>query len=248
MKKPDRFNLRVVTLIALFTAQTFFLWMFFVAGGLERLSELGHIAAAKDANARELAFEFAARWRHGMTDGWPLYMPGFFVTAVALWQRALGLTLRRIVCECLFTGLIAAVVAWLLSSQSAGLALNTLLEQSSLRSVGSWPGVTARVISQGLFTLVSWSSFVLACQFAIIRKSLRPFLVPAAFSAVLAMIRPITVGNFVSLWHQRFFEGNIVAIFSTLLIPLLSVLLAWTLIDSRKELGVLPKEASEHRD
>lgn len=219
---------------ALFAAQTFFLWMFFVAGGLERLAELDQVVGPEGVNVKATVFDFSARWRHGMTEGWPLYMPGFFVTAVALWGRAIGLTLRRIVAECAVTGALAVIVAWLLSPASAGLILDAFHAQTGLRCAGSWPGVTGRVIGQGIFTLINWNSFVLASQLAIIRKSFRPLLVPAALSVALVMIRPFTVGDFTSLWRQRAFEGDGVAIFSALLIPFLSVLLVWTMLYSRK--------------
>jgi len=61
----------------------------FIAVGLERLAELGQIVGPEGVNVRATAFDFAARWRHGMMEGWPLYMPCFFVTAIALWCRAL---------------------------------------------------------------------------------------------------------------------------------------------------------------
>jgi hypothetical protein len=217
-------------LFALFAAQTFFLWMFFVAGGLERLAELGQVVGPQGVNVRSTVFDFAARWRHGMTADWPLYMPGFFVTAIVLWRRAIGLSLRPIVVECAVTGMLAIVIAWLLSIASARLILDAFHAQTDLRVVGIWPVITIRVIGQGLFTLISWNSFVLASQFAIIHKSFKPLLIPAALSIVLVLIRPFTVGDFTSLWVQRSFEGDGVAIFSALLIPFLSVLLAWILI------------------
>src|SRR5262245_49384023 len=142
MKRLCRFNVSVVTLSALFAAQTFFLWMFFVAGGLERLAELEQVVGPEGVNLRATVFDFAARWRHGMTEGWPLYMPGFFATAAALWYRAIGLTLRRIVAECAVTSVLAVIVAWLLSLVSAGLVLDAFHAQTGLRCVGSWPGGT----------------------------------------------------------------------------------------------------------
>ena len=233
MKIHSRLDLRVVSMFVLFGAQTFFLWMFFVAGGLERLAELGQIVGPEDVDVRTTVFDFAARWRHGMTKGWPLYMPGFYVTAIALWHRAFGLSLRRIVVECIVTGMLAVMMAWLLSEASARLILDAFYAQTGLRSEGSWPGIMVRVIGQGVFTLISWNSFVLASQYAIIKKSLRPLLIPAALSIVLMLIRPFTVGDFTSLWWRRTFEGDSVAIFSALLIPFLSAFLAWSLLNSR---------------
>jgi hypothetical protein len=243
MKRLCHFSANTTTLLALFAAQTFFLWMFFVAGGLEQLAELGHISGPAGVNVKAAAFDFAARWRHGMTGGWPLYMPGFFITAVALWCRAAGLSLRRIVAECAVAGVLAVIVAWLLAPGSASLALDAFHTETGLRCAGGWPGVAGRVVGQGVFTLINWNSFILTSQLAIVRKSLRPLFVPAALSGVLILIRPFTVGDFTSLWRQRVWQGDLVAIFSVLLIPLLSALLAWILLRSRNQLetaGALP--------
>lgn len=234
MRRFWRKNPGAVLPVALFAAQTFFLWMFFVAGGLERLAELDRIVGPEGINFKATAFDFAARWRHGMTEGWPLYMPGFFVTAIALWRRAIGLSLRRVTAECALTGVLAGLAAWLLAPASAGIALDAFQAQTGLHPVGNWPGVTGRVIGQGFFTLANWNSFILAIQYALIRKSWRPLMVPAALSVVLVLIRPFTVGDFTSLWRQRIFDGDGVAIFSALLIPLLSALLASALFSSQK--------------
>ena len=236
MNRLLHFSLNAVMLFALFTAQTLFLWMFFVAGGLERLAELGHIIGPASMNVKATAFDFAARWRHGMAGGWPLYMPGFFFTALALWPRAAGLRLRRVLVECAVTGALAAIAAWSLAPVGASLAMDSFHQETGLRCAGDWPGVPGRVIGQGVFTLISWNSFVLASQLAIIRKSFRPLLVPAALSVVLILIRPFTVDDFTSLWHQRVWQGAPVAIFSALLIPLLSALLVWTLLRSRNRI------------
>jgi hypothetical protein len=200
---------------------------------LERLAELGHISGPASMNVKATAFDFAARWRHGMAGGWPLYMPGFFVTAVALWRRAAGLSLRRVVAECAVTGALALIVAWLLAPYGASLALDSFHSETGLRCVGDWPGVPGRVVGQGVFTLISWNSFLIASQLAIIRKSFRPLFVPAALCVALILIRPFTVDDFTSLWAQRVWQGAPVAIFSALLIPLLSALLARTLPRSR---------------
>jgi hypothetical protein len=233
MKRLRHFSMKAAMLFALFTAQTLFLWMFFVAGGLERLAELGHIIGPASMNVKAAAFDFAARWRHGMAGGWPLYMPGFFVTAVALWRRAADLSLRRVVVECAVTGALAVITAWLLAPSGASLAMDSFHAETGLRCARDWPGAPGRVIGQGVFTLICWNSFVLTGRLAIIRKSFRPLLVPAALSVVLISIRPFTVDDFTSLWAQRVWQGAPVAIFSALLIPLLSALLVWTLLRSR---------------
>jgi hypothetical protein len=232
MKILRNFSVNAAMLFALFSAQTLFLWMFFVAGGLERLAELGHIIGPASMNVKATAFDFAARWRHGMAGGWPLYMPGFFVTAVALWRRAVGLNLRRVVAECAVTGALAVIAAWLLAPGGANLALDSFHAETGLRCAGDWPGVAGRVVGQGVLTLISWNSFVLTSQLAIIRKSFRPLVVPTALSIVLILIRPFTVNDFTSLWRQRVWQGDPVAVLSALLIPLLSLLLVRILLRS----------------
>lgn len=233
MKRLCHLSADAAMLFALFTAQTLFIWMFFVAGGLERLAELGHIIGPASIDAKAIAFDFAARWRHGMTGASPLYMPGFFVTAVALWRRATGLRLRRAVAECAVTGALAVIAAWMLAPYGGNFALESFHSETGLRCAGDWPGVTSRVVGQGVFTLISWNSFILTSQISIIRKSFRPLLIPAALGVVLILIRPFTVGDLTSLWGQRVWQGDLVAIFSALLIPPLSALLLWILRRSR---------------
>jgi hypothetical protein len=101
--------------------------------------------------------------------------------------------------------------------------------ETGLRCVGDWPGLAGRVLVHGVLTLIGWNSFLITGQIAIIRKSFRPLLIPAALTAALILTRPFTVDDFTSLWAQRVWQGVPVAIFSALLIPLLSMLLVWTL-------------------
>lgn len=233
MKRLFHFCVNAAMLFALFTAQTLFLWMFFVAGGLERLAELGHIIGPASMNVKATAFDFAARWRHGMAGAWPIYMPGFFVTAIVLWLRAVGLRLSRVVTECAVTGALAVIAAWLFAPGGASLIWEPFHLETGLRRAGDWPGVTGRVVGHGVLTLIGWNSFVLTGQLAIIRKSFRPLFIPAALSVALILIRPFTVGDFTSLWRQRIWQGDLVAIFSASLIPLLSALLVWIRLRSR---------------
>jgi hypothetical protein len=229
MKRLRHFSVNAAMLFALCAAQTLFLWMFFVAGGLERLAELGHIIGPAGMNVKAVTFDFAARWRHGMAGGSPLYMPGFFVTAAVLWRRAAGLRLPRVLAECVVTGALAVIAAWLLAPGGASLAMESFHLETGLRCAEDWPGVSGRVLGQGVFTLISWNTFVLTSQLAVIRKSFRPLWIPAALGVALMAIRPVTVGDFTSLWAQRVWQGNLVAILSALLIPLLSALLLWVL-------------------
>lgn len=218
---------RLAKRLSLFLTQTFFLWMFFTAGGLERLAEMDLISGAPDV--KRIAFEFAARWRHGMTDGWWLYMPGFFATAIAVWFWVYGLTWRKMMAEFAGTILLAVVVAMLLSPYSTAMVVNDFQLQTGLRCNGDGAAVAARVVGQGLFTLLNWSSFIAACQICLVQKTFRPLLIPAVLSVILIFIRPFTVGDFTSFWGQQIRQGELVAIFSASLIPILSLLFVWTL-------------------
>src|SRR5262245_47111812 len=80
-------------------ACTLFLWMFFAASTLERTADLGGISGPPGRDARAVAYEFAAKWRHGMAGNSPIYMPGFFAAAVALWFWSAGKSLLRVIAE-----------------------------------------------------------------------------------------------------------------------------------------------------
>ena len=220
---------RAVKLLGLFLTQTFFLWMFFTAGSLERLAELDLISGPPGVAVKPLAFAFAARWRHGMTGGWPLYMPGFFVTAIAIWFWVYGLTWRRIIAEYAVMMGLAMVVALLFSRGSSSFIAEAFQQQTGLRCEAQDWTVAGRVLGQGLFTLINWSSFVGACQFCLVRKSLRPLWLPAGLSLVLVLIRPFTADEFTRFWLQQIRQGEGVAIVSALLLPLLAAWFFWML-------------------
>ena len=178
---------------------------------------------------KHLVFDFAARWRHGMTGGWPLYMPGFFVTAIAVWFWAYGLTWRKMVAEYAVITALAIFVAMLLLPSRTGFVVDAFQLQTGLRCEGQGVAIAGRVIGQGVFTLINWSSFVGASQFCLVQKSFRPLLLPAGLSLLLVFIRPFTADEFTTFWFQQIQQGEVVAIFSALLIPLLAVLFVWTL-------------------
>lgn len=227
---------RVIKWLGLFLSQIFFLWMFFTAGGLERLAELNLISGAPEAEAKRLAFEFAAQWRHGMTNGWWLYMPGFCATAVAVWFWVYGLTWQKMIAEFAMTILLAVIAALLLSPYSTGFVVASFQLQTGLRCNGSVSLVAPRVIGQGLFTLLNWGSFIAVCQICLVKKTLRPLLLPAVLSVILLFIRPFTVGDFTSFWWQQIRQGDVVAIFSAALIPILSALFLWILPSAKADL------------
>jgi hypothetical protein len=215
---------RTAKRLGLCLTQTFFLWMFFAAGGLEQLAELDLISGSPGTDVKRLAFDFAARWRHGMTDGWPLYMPGFFVTTVAVWFWAYGLKWREMVVEYAVLAALAVLAAILLLLHHTGSVVAAFELQTGLRCEGQGTAITGRVIGQGLFTLINWSSFVGASQLCLVQKSFRPLLLPAGLSLMLVFIRPFTADEFTTFWMQQILQGKVVAIGSALLIPFLSAL------------------------
>ncbi len=227
--------------LGLFLSQGFFLWMFFTAGGLERLAELDLISGPPGADMQRIAFDFAARWRHGMTMGWPIYLPGFFVTAVAMWFWLYGLTGRKRVAEYTVITAFAIFVALLLSPPSTRIVVAAFQGQTGLRCEGQRIFITGRVIAQGLFTLINWSCFVGASQLCLVQKSFRPLLLPAGLSLVLIFIRPFTADEFITFWVRQVLQGEIVALFSALLIPTLSLLFIWVLPEKAGTFGLAPE-------
>src|SRR3954452_2707705 len=95
----------------LLVSKTLFLWMFFSVAPLERMADKGLLFAC-GADARVTAYEFAARWRHGMASNSPLFMPGFFAVALACWFWSRRKSFRLIILE----GALVLALAFLFAS------------------------------------------------------------------------------------------------------------------------------------
>jgi hypothetical protein len=207
---------------ALAAAQALFLWMFLAANPLEQLATAGAFGA--DPGVRDRAFVFAADWRHGMSQNSPLYMPGFFAVAVAvwIWSETVGARLWRSVAAAL-----AAAFAIACAAAPAGTAavLASFHAVSGIETSRSVPSASAGAMFAATYTLVTWTVFVLGCRVAVARLSLLP-LAPAPFlTAGLIALRPWTVGDFTNTWWTRSLEGDPTAIMSAVLIPLLATFL-----------------------
>lgn len=217
----------LVTSTLLFVACTLFLWMFFAAATLEHAAELGWIYAAPGQDARAAAFEFAARWRHGMAGNSPLYMPGFFAVAVAVWFWCAHKSLRRMVADGLVVLLAASVCAALLAPFAAARIAAGFVAQkgfgvSQAAAAGTWIS-----IAQGVYSLLTWSTLIIAARWSIKLRSLKPLLVPLVLNIILALVRPWTVADFTSLWARQVLEVEPIAVFSFLLIPIIAGFVAW---------------------
>jgi hypothetical protein len=64
---------------------------------------------------------------------------------------------------------------------------------------------------RALYTLATWSVFVLACRRGLADRAWRLFVVTAILTVGLVLIRPWTVGDFTSLWRDRAAAGDPVA-------------------------------------
>ena len=223
-----------ITATLVLAASILFLWMFFSAATLERTADLGGISAPPGQNARALAYEFAARWRHGMAGNSPLYMPGFFAAAIALWLWCAGRSLTRMLMEGAILIGVASVCAALLAPFAAPRILADFVTQrnvtvSHAASVGTWVSY-----AQGIYSLLTWSTVIIASRFSIKLRSFKPLLIPLALNLVLALVRPWTVADFTSLWMRQTFDGETVAVISFLLVPVISGFMAWAELRARK--------------
>jgi len=217
----------ILTAALALAACILFLWMFFAASTLERTADLGGISAPPGQDARALAYEFAARWRHGMAGNSPLYMPGFFASAIAIWFWCAGRSLPRMLGEGAILISVASVCAALLAPFAAGGILDQFVAQervsvSHASSSGTW--VT---FAQGVYSLLTWGTVIVSARWSIRLRSLKPLLIPLALNLVLALVRPWTVADFTSQWMWQTLDGETVAVISFLLVPVISGFMAW---------------------
>ena len=217
----------------LFLACTFFLWMFFAAATLEHTAELGWIYGPPGQDTRAAALEFAARWRHGMAGNSPLYMPGFFAVAIAVWFWCGHLSLRRMVADGLVVLLAASVCAALLAPFAAPRIVASFVAHEGFGVSQIADAGTSISTAQGVYSLLTWSTVIIAARWSIKLRSLKPLLVPLLLNIILALVRPWTVADFTSLWARQALEGEPVAVVSFLLIPIIAAFI--TLVELRSK-------------
>lgn len=173
----------------------------------------------------ERALAFAADWRHGMAGNSWVYMPGFFATAAALWLHA-SAAARMAAGRLAAIGVAASLGAMLASGAGAHIAAADFQAAVPMDLPATLPRFTTTAAVQGIYTLATWSIFVLACRTALVTRTWRPFTLPAILTVGLMVIRPWTVGDFTSLWLRRIAAADPVACASAAAIPLLAGLLA----------------------
>ena len=203
-----------------------FLWMFFVAATLEHTAELGRISAPSGLDPHAAVFEFAARWRHGMAGNSPVYMPGFFAAAIAFWFWCAKKSLWRLLAEGIILISLASWCATILTT------LGVPVIMADFRSRGfivSNPATSGTWISfaQGVYSLITWSTLIIAARWSIKLRTPAPLAVPLVLNLILAFVRPWTVADFTSQWMREALEGKPIAVVSLLLIPIIAGFIAW---------------------
>jgi hypothetical protein len=240
-----RRDVSFVTSTLALVACIFFLWMFFAAATLERTADVGGISASPGRDARAVAYEFAAKWRHGMAGNSPVYMPGFFAVAIAIWFWCAGKRLRRILAEGFPLLGAAAVFAALLAPYAAPRILSDFVAQESVSVSHASSSGTWIASAQGVYSLLTWSTVVIASRWSIRLRSLKPLLIPLGLNLVLAFVRPWTVADFTSRWLRQALDGEPSAVISFLLVPMIPGFLAWVeLRPTRQKTSVAQKRES----
>lgn len=122
---------------------------------------------------------------------------------------------------------VAAVCAAVLAPYAAGRIASDFSEQtgvsvSQVATAGTW--ITW---AQGVYSLLTWTTVIIASRWSIKLRSPKPLLIPFVLNFVLAFVRPWTVADFTSQWLKEALEGKPVAVMSFLLVPALSAFLAW---------------------
>lgn len=211
-----------------------FLWMFFAAATLERTAELGGISNPPGQDARATAYEFAAKWRHGMAGNSPVYMPGFFAAAIAIWFWCDQKSLPRMLAEGAILISASSVCAALLAPFAAPLVLDDFRAQEGFSVSHTTSSGTWIASAQGVYSLLTWTTFVVASRLSLRLRSPKPLLIPLVLNLVLAFVRPWTVADFTSRWMRQTLDGEPAAVISCLLVPLLSGFMTCVELRSRR--------------
>lgn len=223
-----------ITAAMLLVACTLFLWMFFAAATLEQTADAGGISALPGKDARAVAYTFAAKWRHGMAGNSTLYMPSFFAVAIASWFWCSGRSLTRMLAEGVMVVSGAYVCAALLAPLAAPRILNNFVAQEGFTVSQAASSRTWVASAQGVYSLLTWSTVIIASRFSVRLRSFKPLLVPLILNLILAFVRPWTVADFTSQWVRQTLDGETTAVISFLLVPIVSGSMVWVELRSRK--------------
>lgn len=162
-----------------------------------------------------------------MSGNSPLYMPGFFAVAIAAWFWCAGKRLKRLLVEGLALLAAAAVCAALLAPYAAPRILADFVTQEGFSVSNAATSGTWIAWAQGVYSLLTWSTVIIASRWAIKLRSLKPLLIPLVLNIILGLVRPWTVADFTSQWVRQTVAGEPIAVISFLLVPIISAFLAW---------------------
>ena len=194
----------------LIVSQTLFLWMFLSADPLEQLAD-------RYGSQADAVMHFAAQWRHGMAGNSPLFLPGFFLTAAAVWMCAAAQPQPTAHARGVA---IAAVVSLAAATALAPWGADTVVRAFHLHNgapaPSSIPRPSAGAAMIGGYTLLTWSTFVTCARTSLVRRRLYPLLLPAALTIGLVFVRPWTADDFTRHWATQVVAGDPVAWLSLL--------------------------------
>lgn len=172
---------------------------------------------AADPFERAGAVAYAALWRHGMAGNSPLYMPGFFAVAVAAWWWSPAKRLARLWIE----GSAITIAAFAVAA--------ALVPPSSVR-----------VVVHAMYTLVTWTTFVVCCRRALAQRAWRPLWPVPMMTVGLMALRTWTLDDVRTLWFERLLAGEPAAVISTIAIPIVVVAMIRSELTSSKRRAAAP--------
>jgi hypothetical protein len=215
--------------LGVLAAAAFFLWMFLAAAPIEALADAGGLSGTHPIGLTAAAYGFAADWRHGMAGNSPLYMPGFFLLAVAtwLWSGSRVRSLSRQIAEGIGILLLSVGIAWACAGLARAEILGAFERSSGLTIVAAWPAPPRQALVQGVYTAIVWMASMVACRRALEQRTFAPLLFIPPMTIVLALIRPWTVDDFAALWIARARAGDMAAIGSLAAIPIVAAILIY---------------------
>jgi K+-transporting ATPase A subunit len=169
-----------------------------------------------------------------MSGNSPLYMPGFFAVAIASWFWCNNKSLLRILSEGFTLLAVAAVCAAMLAPYAARRIVSDFSEQAGVSVSQFCTAGTWIAWAQGVYSLLTWSTIIIASRWSIKLRSPKPLLIPLVLNFVLALVRPWTVADFTSQWVKEVLDGEPTAVISFLLVPILSAFLGWVELRASK--------------
>ena len=216
---------RFAPAVLVFLADVFFMWMYLASRAIERSVETAHPLAP--AGVIAVAEEWGYLWRHGMTAGWPVYIPGFFAVgfAVVLWSR--GKRVAGVLPGALALLAASSVSAWVVAALTSQFVAGSFEGYSGGQLAWKFQPPPVVPGATGCLTLGCWSMLVISAQAAVATHNVVPLLLPFGLYAGLATLRPGDLGELARPWVVSLVDRDPSALLSTLLVVLLVAAVVW---------------------